>query len=119
MHLAHFLSQLAAALPLCTVSLSAQGPISHPVGLRPEQWSLHMDLPAQEAREIISRRSYSKPVLIGAAVGAGSGLIFGLLAIRNPGENGGDGLPPEMVVFSTFLGAGIGALVGHVVNEQK
>ncbi len=47
-----------------------------------------------------------------------AGAALGLIAIRSVGS-GYDGGPPEYVVVMAVVGAGVGALLGHIISDTS
>lgn len=73
-------------------------------------------LKRDEIREIRKQKSHSgNPVLIGLAAGAGGGYIIGRVSESEADRSEDPGLIP---LFTTLIGAGVGALAG-VVQSRK
>lgn len=105
-----------AMLPALASPGIAQGP--PPAGIRdrpaaPVVWQ--MPVPRQDST---ASRRVPGP-LIGAALGGVLGVYLGSRAARDPGPGDGDGLGSTAYIITIPLGVGLGALLGHILDEPR
>lgn len=105
---------LMAVLVVVSSPIAAQGP--PPAGIRAEI----VNAERAPARALLKFHRRSTPVGRGALIGAIAGAAFGYLgtteALRGHGDAGLD--RPTVVIGFAAIGAGIGALVAHIINDH-